>query len=335
MSQTEAELKSRSDRSRNCCHSEPGTKHPVIAGFWGPVLVSALLLVPIGCDTQQYSGPVGDFGTACASVVEGTKNGYKLVNDTVFQQEVVVVSEKAGPITDPRKLFQPFLSDEDLSIRNKMLDSLQAYAAALGNLTGKSTSDLDSESTKLGQSLQDLAQNGRLQESFKETKSITADKTNAAAAGLKAIGDLLISHKLASRLPAVLTATEPKIEAVGSLLAEEIGDVPAAAEPGGLREKLWRTYDSLIEDQAAAVDRDRTDSPEKRRDVASLADLVKAQHDSDAALAKTKSALSKLISTHKALLQVGAAPATFKIVLASLVAEAKDVQDYYSKLPSK
>jgi hypothetical protein len=301
-----------------------------------PLLTLAIFVTTISCDTQQYTGAVADFGTACATVVEQTRNGYNLVNDTVLQQQVLALAVKASPtMTDPRKAFRPFLSEEDLTIRNKMLDGIRGYAVALGNLTGKTSSALDSETSKLAASLEELAKNDRLQKSFKETKSISAETTNAAAAGLDAIGKFMIDRKLRARLPAILADTEPKLESVVKLLASEIGDVPSSIEPGGLREKLWRTYDSLIESQTAIVDSDRPSSSERRQDVASLAALVRAQRNGDAALAGTRSALGKLTAAHKALLRVGAAPATFKVVFADLLAEAKDVQEFYSKLPNK
>jgi hypothetical protein len=304
---------------------------PISSAFLG----LTILIATTGCDIGPYSGAVSDFGVACGAVVQQAKNGYTLVNATVIQKQVLALALQTGPIADPTKDFQPFLSAEDLGVRFKMLDALQAYAGALADLTGKTNSTVDSETTKLAASLQQLAANDRLQKSLKETKDISKVDINGAASGLDAIGKLLINRKIASELPAILKSSEPKIEAIVSVLAREIGDVPSSSDPGGLREKLWRTYDSIIEDQAKVVDADHAGSTEKRQDVAQLADLVSTQQSADAALAGTQSALGKLIATHKALLQVGTAPATFKVACASLLAEAKDAQDFYSKLPKK
>jgi hypothetical protein len=62
---------------------------------------------------------------------------------------------------------------------------------------------------------------------------------------------------------------------------------------------------------------------------------VSEQRNADAALAGTQTALKKLLAAHRALLQVQTAPATFKTIVASLSAEAKDAQDLYAKLPNK
>ena len=264
-----------------------------------------ILVATTGCDTGQYSAAVADFGVACGAVVQQTKHGYILVNETVIQQQVLTLALQSGPITtDPRKEFRPFLSDEDLGVRFKMLDALQAYAGALADLTGKTSAKLDSETSNLAASLQQLAGSDRLQKSVRETKDISKDDINAAASGLDAIGKLLVNRKIATQLPAILKSTEPKVEAIATVLAHEIGDVPSSADPGGLREKLWRTYDSLIENQAKVVESDHPGSTEKRQDVAKLAELVSTQRSADAALAATRSALGKLSAAHRALLQV-------------------------------
>ena len=310
----------------------PVETHPGIFA----ILVAALSIAATSCDTQQYSGAISDFGTAAATVVQQTRNAYKLVNDTVLQGQVLALTAQPGPIaTDPRKAFPPFVSDEDLSIRNTMLDALQAYASALGNLTGKTSADLDTETRTLAASLNTLAKNDRLQHSFREVKSITSEQTNAGAAGLEAIAKFLVNKKIAARLPAILAENEPHIEGIVTLLIHEIGDAPTADDPGGLRGKLGRTYDQLIENQTNLANANRAGTPEKQQSIAKLADLVSEQRNADAALAGTETALKKLLAAHRALLHVQAAPATFKTVVASLWAEAKDAQDLYSKLPNK
>ena len=296
----------------------------------------ALCLAASACDTQQYAAGIGDFGTASATVIQQTKDAYKLVNDTVLQQQILALTARSSPITtDPVKEFPPFLPEEDLTIRGTLLDGLQAYASALGSLTGKAKADLDTETAKLAGSLKDLGKNDRLQHSFRETKSISPEAFNAAATGVEAIGNFLIDRKIARDLPAILTKTEPTIEAIAALFIHEIGDVPASNDPGGLRGKLWRTYNSLIEQQTFLVNRNDPGSAEKQQNVARLAALVAAQKNADAGLAGTQAALRKLIASHQALLRVQTAPATFKTVIASLWAEAKAAQDFYAKLPAK
>ena len=301
---------------------------------YGALLV-ALLIASAACDTQ-YAGAIADFGTAAATVVQQSRGAYTLVNDTVLQEEILSLSAKAGPLnSDPAKAFPLFVTQEDLNIRNALLDGLQAYATALGNLTGKTTSDLDSETTKLASSLTELSKNDRLEHSFREVKSVSKEETNAAAAGLEAIGKLLIAKRIAADLPAILKKNQPHIEALATLLIREIGDVPTSDDPGRLRGKLWRTYDSLLQAQVKAVDGSPAGSDEKQHRVAKLADLVAAQRNADAALAGTQSALKKLVAAHRALLQVQTGSAGFKTEVAALLAQAKETQDFYAKLPAK
>jgi hypothetical protein len=305
-----------------------------VTGSYG-ILAVALFVALAACDTQ-YAGAIADFGVAATAVVQQTRGAYTLVNDTVLQEEILSLSAKSGPFdSDPTKAFPLFVTQEDLNIRNALLDALQAYATALGKLTGKTDSDLDTETTKLASSLTDLSKNERLEHSFREVKSVSKEETNAAAAGLAAIGKLLIARRIAADLPAILKKNQPHIEALARLLIHEIGDVPTSAEPGRLRGKLWRTYDSLLEAQVKVVNASAAGSNEKQQSVAKLASLVAAQRNADAALAGTQSALKKLVAAHRALLQVKSAPAGFKTEVAALLAQAKQAEEFYAKLPGK
>jgi hypothetical protein len=243
------------------------------------ILVVALFGASMACDTQ-YAGAISDFGTAAVTVVQQTRGAYTLVNDTVLQEEILSLSTKSGPLnSDPTKAFPPFVTQEDLNIRNTLLDALQAYATALGCLTGKPASDLDTETRKLAASLTDLSKNDRLEHSFREVKSVSKEETNAAAAGLDAIGKLLVAKRIAADLPAILKKNQPHIEALATLLIHEIGDVPTSDEPGRLRGKLWRTYDTLLQAQVTAVNASPAGSNEKQQSVTRLAGLVTAQHN--------------------------------------------------------
>jgi hypothetical protein len=295
----------------------------------------ALSLVLVACDTQ-YAGAIADFGIAATTVIQQTRAAYTLVNDTVLQEEILSLSAKSGPFdSDPAKAFPLFVTQEDLNIRNVLLDALQSYATALGKLTGKTDSDLDAETTKLASSLTDLSKNDRLEHSFRQVKGVSKEETNAAATGLEAIGKLLVARKIAAELPAILKENQAHIEAIAALLIHEIGDVPTSEEPGGLRGKLWRTYDSLLQAQVRVVDASPAGSNARQQDVTKLAELVIAQRNADAALAGTQTALKKLVATHRALLRVQAAPAGFKTELTALLAQAKQAQDFYAHLPGK
>ena len=254
----------------------------------------------------------------------------------MLQQEILSLSTAPGPLnSDPSKAFPLFVKQEDLNVRNGLLDALQAYATALGKLTGKTTSDLDTETTKLASSLTDLSKNDRLEHSFHEVKGVSKEETNAAAAGLDAIGKFLIAKRIAAELPALLKKNQPHVEALATLLIHEIGDVPTSDEPGRLRGKLWRTYDSLLQAQVKVVNASPAGSNEKQQSVTKLADLVTAQRNADAALAGTQSALKELVAAHRALLKIQTTPADFKTEVTILLGQAKQTQDFYTKITGK
>lgn len=299
-------------------------------------ILAVVMFVALSSCGTEYSGAIADFGVSATTVIQQTRGAYTLVNDIVVQQEVLSLTAQTGPLnTDPTKMFPPFVGQDDLNIRNALLDALQAYATALGNLTGKTTSDFDTETTKLAASLTELSKSDRLQHSLHEVKNVSQQETNAVAAAIDAIGKILIERRIASELPAILQKNQPHIEALATILIREIGDVPASSDPGGLRGKLWRTYDSLIDAQVAAVNASTAGSSEKLQNVAKLAGIVAAQRNADAALAGTQAALQKLVAAHRALLQVQSSPAGFKTEVAALVAQARQAQDFYAKLPAK
>lgn len=302
------------------------------------VLATVALILGVastGCDVQEYATSITDFGTAVATVVQQTKNAYQLVNDTSVQKEVLAYSIKSSPIGKPKMAFLPFLGDDDLAIRMTMLDALQAYATALTSLTGKTTTDLDTETTKFAGAITALAKNVRLQHSLHEVNDVSPQEINAAATALDAIGKFLIERKISQKLPAILKESQPTIEAIATIFIREIGAPPDSPNAGRLRGKLGRDYEHMIEDQAMIVDGNIAGSAEKEQNIAKLARLVTAQRDADATLAKIQTALAQLVQAHKALLQVQSTPATFKTVVASLWAQTKDIQDFYAKLPSK
>jgi hypothetical protein len=284
-----------------------------------------------GCDTAQYGAAVNDFGTATASVVQQTKSAYQLVNDTVQAQKIGELADRSGPI-NPDKDFGPFISDENLAVRTQLLDGLQAYSTTLSAITSKTKSDLDTETTKLGGSLTSLAKNDRLQHSLREVREVSPDALNGVSAGVEFIGNFIINHEIGKELPGKLKTAAPTINKIAEILADEIGDTPKGL---GLRQVVWLAYDRQILDLVRSVTADAAGSQKKRDDLNALLALTLAQKRGDKALEDTRASLLKLVAAHNALLKVSEAPATFKATLAEVWTEAKEAQDFYSKLPTK
>jgi hypothetical protein len=296
--------------------------------------VVCLILALAACDTRQYADPAADFASATDLVARQSKNAFQLVNDTVFREQVASLVASGDPNRFNPEKIQPFLSPADLKFRIELLEALQAYAAGLSGLIAQPRAAADTQAAALAASLQSLAKNERLRHSLRETGNVTDEQTNGVAAGLDAIAKFLINRKIGQRLPAILKDAEPKIESIATVLAKEIGDIPGSDHPGGLRDKLWRTYDSLLRDQLQLARQDQN-LDDRRRDLAKLPDLAVEQRAADQALAATQSALKKLVSAHQALLEVGSNPAGFKVAVAAVVAEAQDVRTFYAGLSAK
>ena len=287
-----------------------------------------------GCDTRQYGDPAADFATATNLVVQQSQSAFQLVNDTVLREQVASLVAGGDPNRFNPDDIKPFISDEDLKIRLEMLEALQAYATGLTDLTAKPLASTGDEATGLAASIQSLASNDRLQHSLRETKNVTTEEINGVVAGLAEIAKFLTNRKIGKQLPGILQAAAPKIDSIAAVLAKEIGDTPGSEHPGGLRDKLWRSYDSLLRDQVKLAQQDQN-LADRRHDLAKLPELVSQQRSADEALAATQASLRKLVTAHQALLQVGTNPAGFKVAIAAVVAEAKDIQTFYANLPAK
>src|SRR5215469_15916958 len=91
-----------------------------------PVQLCAIITFAVGlvsCDPPAYTGAITDFANATTSVAQQTKSAYQLVNDTVMQQKIDELADK-NTIGDPAKELTPQISDENLKIRQDLLDAL-------------------------------------------------------------------------------------------------------------------------------------------------------------------------------------------------------------------
>jgi len=286
------------------------------------------------CDPQQYSAPTADFSAAVTAVVQGSKNAYQTVNDTAAREQATKMVASGDPNKFNPKEIRPFLPDEDLKIRYTLLDGLQAYGATLAGLTNKAQTEMDRQAAAVAASLESLKGNDRLTHSFREVKGATAEEINGLVTGVDALAKLIMSRKINKELPAMLKQAQPTIEGIAYLMAKEIGAPPGNPEPGRLRGRLWRSYDDLMAAQVTMISQDQSVS-ERRQDLAKLPDLVAQQRAADKALAATQAAFGRMVSAHKALLEVGTNPGGFKAAITALLAEVKDVQTFYGKLPSQ
>ena len=296
--------------------------------------IICLIVGLAGCDTQQYGDSAADFAAATNLVVQQSKSAFQLVNDTAMREQVASLVAGGDPNRFNPKDIKPFISDADLKIRLELLEALQAYATGLSDLTAKPLDSAGDDATALAASIQSLADNDRLQHSLRETKNVTTEEINGVVAGLAAIAKFLTNRKISKQLPSILQEAEPKVNAIATVLAKEIGDTPGSEHPGGLRDKLWRSYDSLLRDQVTLAQQDQ-DLADRRHDLAKLPELVSQQRSADEALAATQASLRKLVAAHQALLQVRTNPAGFKVAIAAVLAEAKDIQTFYAKLSAK
>ena len=139
--------------------------------------LAAYCLVFLGCAVAPLTQRVNQFGGAVSTVVPPVTHAYETVEETYYDGQVaalVVNYDKNG--FNPDKI-QPFLSREDLLIRARVLDGLQAYADALRTVTSDKASDaLDAATASVGQSVLGLQKEGVLSRAF--ARNVPGDAIN-------------------------------------------------------------------------------------------------------------------------------------------------------------
>jgi hypothetical protein len=299
-------------------------------------LAPVFVLFVGACDVPRYQKAASDFGRAEANVTSETRKGYDLVESTVREQQVLALSMRSGPIDrNPESLFTPFLTEEDIQIRGKLLDALDAYATLLTQITGQPDKDVDTQAAKLGADLKNLAHNDRLRHSLRQVRNVPDDALNGVATFVDFVADRMIEHRIAQNLPGIVRDMQPKLEQFVAMFADEIGGPPDSSTPGGLRGKLGRTYDDLEMAQVKIVDASGAGSKDRYEAVQKMADLIAARHSADAGLERTQSALRKLIGAHRALLEVDKTPARFNVEVAAVWADVTSANEFYANLSKK
>lgn len=288
-------------------------------------------LVFAGCAVAPLTQRVNQFGGAVGTIVPPVTHAYETVEETYYDGQVaalVVNYDKNG--FNPEKI-QPFLSREDLLIRTRVLDGLQAYADALRAVTSDKASDaLDAATTSVGQSVLGLQKEGVLSKAF--AKNVPEDAINLATAALNTLGHFLVERKRSRRLSTIIGEMQEPIRQLGNLLIADIGSAPDAQGHGGkgLRNQLWLAYDKLVEDQDAFIAHSTLDPVERRQEIAKLPALARAQREADLTLQATQETVRKLVAAHQALATKD--DTRMRDGIAALMAEGKRVAAYYQGL---
>lgn len=301
----------------------------------GIAFASVLGITGCSLSLSPLSRRSSAFGNIASVAVRDTSTAYQTVEDATYQAEVSSLVLNFDREGFRREKIQPFLPAQDLDIRLTLLHGLQEYADQLASTAGeKAFAPLDQQTAALAQSLTTLSTNDALRKLAPEASD---SEVKGIATAVDVLGRVLIERKRRQELPHIIRQMQPPLEQLSILLIRDIGTPPNDGQPGsGLRNVLWRRYETLISNQEDfVVNGSKQFTPaERANEIGKLPQLVSQQRTADGALARTQTTLRDLVSTHRALLDADQA-GTFKTRLSELVEDGQQIASFYSTLNSK
>ena len=125
--------------------------------FLGGVIFASLVGL-LGCGTNDYQKPVEQFQSASAVVVVATRTMLARVNSVEQNGFIDQAVFERKRIDVPQLRSYELISPEEIDVRAKALDALQAYACNLASLAqGKDVSAISDQTNSLSKALAGLS----------------------------------------------------------------------------------------------------------------------------------------------------------------------------------
>ena len=188
-----------------------------IAACWGGLLA---------CGTEDYQKPVAQFQTASSVVIAATRTMLAHVNSV--EQDNLIDQAIFGhkTIDIPQIRSYKLISPEEIDVRVKALDALQAYASTLASLAeGKNVSAISDQTRGLGQALGALSKQAANLPVSQASFLKNADLGNAlkvVATGVGLVAEMVAQHKAQAQLEKAIEGNQKPIGELIGLLAEEL-----------------------------------------------------------------------------------------------------------------
>lgn len=342
-----------------------GVQGPRRAARWGLMAAGSSFLCAAlsGCAPAPLHIQSAVFSGALAPVIDQSAQAYRgaiAVHDQREDYEAVVAYENKDASYNPRSA-SPFMTEKDVQTRLAVLAALQVYSQSLIQITeGTASPQLDQASASVGDQLASVGQ--ALSPSFESVLGIAgpASTTSAAtvsagttvsasttasapalspqvrngiSAGINALGQFLVSRKIAKELPAQIVQMDSHIE---TLCETMVSDTQA------IRSLEGRDYDRMLDLEKQFILEDQAPgthaNPEMlRAEIMKLPQIARRQREANERLEALQSALVNLAMTHHALAAEaqGNNPAALKEKLSELAEAGKKLGDFYSSLPAQ
>ena len=280
---------------------------------------------------------------ATAPVIHQAAEAYRAANalhNLKVNYDAVAEFDTKKSAYNPRDI-EVLLSDKDIAVRLAVLESFQVYVKSLcAIVSGTNPKELTEASVSVGGELSSLgnalvpaiekaAGLARSNGASASTGVISPETKNAITTGIDALGQFLINHKVKAELPAKISAMDPHVQALATLLESDI-DV--------LIDQERLDYDRIIDMHTLSI-RAAGDLPfgERREEIMKLPNFVRKERNAQERLTTLRAAIVALAKAHQQLAAdaAGKNPESFKQQLKDLANSAEELGTFYSSLPAE
>ena len=255
---------------------------------WGIAFCVAILLLA-GCRSIP-SADVQAFSTGVSAARSQTDTAFLAVTDLTTDS---IIDYAASQATLKEANFLPVLDPEAIAVWDNVFSALEKYSQSLVLLTSPNlTSDYESAAVNLADQIK---QTGSKLESKKLAGSAPAVPPSFAAAFTE-LGEILLRAKAQHDAIRIASQTDPKIQSILSVMADNIG----ATRNEGLRGTAHANWEQRKGTQQVAF-LGTKEASARRAVTAQYASLLKQQGLQDLALGNLHRSLLALANAHHAL----------------------------------
>lgn len=287
-------------------------------------LMCGLMAIINGCVSKDAAKDMANFSRAVALTASNSASAYQLVEHEHFEAQFSdTVLNYDGGLFKPA--FLPFLTPDQVRLRLDVFEGLRIYAARLSALMSTSLTNLDSDTTKLGNNLSSINQD-LVQASFVKTASVSTNDVLIFTAGVNALGHLIATLREQKACKEAITRMQAHMPGICGVFEKDL-DV--------MRNQLANDYEEQKRNSTLYLKANfaKLAPFQVRAELQRLTMLANAKKTAEDALAGTKASVEKLDAAHRAL---DKAFTKDKNGLASLISavsdEAHQVSSYYNSL---
>ncbi|HEV7924361.1 MAG TPA: hypothetical protein VGR14_03340 [Verrucomicrobiae bacterium] len=287
-------------------------------------LVVAVALIA-GCASPDAANQIKNFSNAVALTASNSVLAYDLVEkehfDAQFSRAVVNYD---GVHFNP--VYPTFMTPAELQVRLDILNGFTTYAAQLSALMGNPTlTNLDQDTTKLGQSLNGLNQQ-LVQSAFVKSALVTSNDVQIFTAAVNFLGNWIITRKAQNDAKAAIASMQKQVPAICQLLEKDF-----AIMHNQLTNDFTETERNT--DLYLQTSYHSLDPIQRRTELKHLAALSIEMHKADATMTAIQSSVEKIEAAHQALDQAFTKDTSnVSSLINEASGEAQRVAAYYNSL---